>query len=221
VAKRHCRNCICFEKCLNRRGNDQYCVEIDDGETEAPDSIARPRTLDYNIKEGEVNNKSNKDTDETVPEPLSQVVSLGEEEEDQDASTMMPIWDLLGTTVSDADRKVMEVYGNYIHQNDRSHLDGAIKDDAVWQEHWRKLVIPPPQRWTPFRAIINEGVGGDMQQKMELRNVPSLSNGNTTALKRGQGSWKHQAASIQMDGRLGSRKICHVGAGHRALFWRS
>jgi hypothetical protein len=59
----------------------------------------------------------------------------------------MPIGDLPGVTASDADRKLMEVYGDYIHQNDGSHLDGGIKDDAVWQEHWRKLVILPPQRY--------------------------------------------------------------------------
>ena len=30
------------------------------------------------------------------------------------------------------DRKLMEVYGDHVHQNDGAHLDGGIADDAVW-----------------------------------------------------------------------------------------
>jgi hypothetical protein len=60
----------------------------------------------------------------------------------------MPIGDLPGVTASDADQKLMEAYGDYIHQNDGSHLDGGIQDDDVWQEHcWCKLVILPPQHY--------------------------------------------------------------------------
>jgi hypothetical protein len=59
----------------------------------------------------------------------------------------MPIGDLPGATILDADRKLLEVYGDYIHQNDGTHLDGCIKDDAVWQAHWRKLVALPCQRY--------------------------------------------------------------------------
>jgi hypothetical protein len=59
----------------------------------------------------------------------------------------MPIGDLPGATITDADRKLLEVYGDYIHQNDGTHLDGGIQDDAVWQEYWRKLVTLPPQRY--------------------------------------------------------------------------
>jgi hypothetical protein len=58
---------------------------------------------------------------------------------------IMPIGDLHGVIVSDADQKLMEVYGDYIHQNDGSHLEGCTKDDAVWQEHWHKLLFLPPQ----------------------------------------------------------------------------
>ena len=38
--------------------------------------------------------------------------------------------DLPGYIVTDVDRKLQEVYGDYIHQNDGSHLDGGIADDA-------------------------------------------------------------------------------------------
>ena len=31
------------------------------------------------------------------------------------------------------------VYGDFQYHNDRSHLDGGIADDAVWQRRWRRL----------------------------------------------------------------------------------
>jgi hypothetical protein len=154
LAKRHCRNCNCFEKCFNRGGKDLHCVEIDDEEAEATDSIPTPRTLNYEeTNEGEDDGRSNDDADETVPTPPSQSVTPGEEE-DQEPSTTMPIGDLPGVTVTEADRKLMEVYDDYIHQNDGTHLDGGIKDDAMWQENWRKLVVLPPQRYdTPSGPV--------------------------------------------------------------------
>eukprot|EP00978_Attheya_sp_CCMP212_P028315 scaffold97435_cov93-Attheya_sp.AAC.5 len=43
--------------------------------------------------------------------------------------------------------KMFSVYGDYVHQNDGTHLDGGFTDDAQWQEYWRKLVVLPPQRF--------------------------------------------------------------------------
>jgi hypothetical protein len=59
----------------------------------------------------------------------------------------MPIGDLPNASISEADRKLMEVYGDYIHQNDGSHLDRDMKEDYVWQLRWRKLVALPCQRY--------------------------------------------------------------------------
>ena len=39
------------------------------------------------------------------------------------------------------------VYGDCVHQNDGTHLDGGIRDDAIWQERWKKIVGLPPQRY--------------------------------------------------------------------------
>ena len=50
-----------------------------------------------------------------------------------------------GANITDADRKLMEVCGDYIHQNDGTHLDGGIKDDDMQQACWRKLVALPSQ----------------------------------------------------------------------------
>ena len=66
--------------------------------------------------------------------------------EEQEGPTELPIGDLPGAVISEADRKLLDVYGNYIHQNDGSHLDGGIADDAEWQDRCRKLVVLPAQR---------------------------------------------------------------------------
>ena len=33
------------------------------------------------------------------------------------------------------------VYGDFLHQNDGSHLDGGVVDDAIWQRCWRRLAV--------------------------------------------------------------------------------
>ena len=40
------------------------------------------------------------------------------------------------------------VYGDHVHQNDGTHLNGGIADDPVWQVYWRRLVVLPPQQYT-------------------------------------------------------------------------
>ena len=36
-----------------------------------------------------------------------------------------------------------KVYGDHVHQNDGTQLDGRISDDAKWQNYWRQLVVFP------------------------------------------------------------------------------
>ena len=33
-----------------------------------------------------------------------------------------------------------EVYGDFPHDNEGSHLDGGVADDALWQHRWHQLV---------------------------------------------------------------------------------
>ena len=33
-----------------------------------------------------------------------------------------------------------EVYGDFPHHNDGSHLDGGVLDDALWQQYWHRRV---------------------------------------------------------------------------------
>ena len=57
------------------------------------------------------------------------------------------IGDLPGAILSDADRLMDKVYGDHVHQNDGTHLDGGITDDTVWQTYWRRLIVYTPKAY--------------------------------------------------------------------------
>ena len=45
------------------------------------------------------------------------------------------------------DLRLREVYGDWVHGNLVTHLDGAIKDDSAWQAWWRDLMVMPSRRY--------------------------------------------------------------------------
>ena len=47
--------------------------------------------------------------------------------------------DLPGFTPERAHLLLQGVYGDFLHHNEGSHLDGGITDDATWQRRWRRL----------------------------------------------------------------------------------
>ena len=47
--------------------------------------------------------------------------------------------DLLGFTSERAHLLLQEVYGDFLHHNDGSHMDRGIADNAAWQLRWRRL----------------------------------------------------------------------------------
>jgi hypothetical protein len=49
--------------------------------------------------------------------------------------------------ISDADRMMDKVYGDHVHQNPGTHLDGGIADDTMWQDYHRRLIVYPSQRY--------------------------------------------------------------------------
>ena len=63
---------------------------------------------------------------------------------------------------------LQEVYGNFPHQNDGSHLDGGVADDALWQRCWRRLAAqsaiwyatPTGEVGRRFTAIMGVGWQG-------------------------------------------------------------
>jgi hypothetical protein len=47
-----------------------------------------------------------------------------------------------------------EVYGDHIHQNPGTHLTGGVAEDAIWQEHWRRLISFPSSTYdVPSGAV--------------------------------------------------------------------
>ena len=61
--------------------------------------------------------------------------------------------DLPGFSPESAHLLLQGVYGDFLHHNDGSHLDGRIAD-AVWQRHWRRLAAQS-ESWyaTPSGAV--------------------------------------------------------------------
>ena len=52
------------------------------------------------------------------------------------------------------ERKLQEVYGDHLHQDDGTHLDGGIRDDGEWQKRWRQIVGLPPQRYNVPNGMV-------------------------------------------------------------------
>ena len=46
-----------------------------------------------------------------------------------------------------ADNLLMRVYGDTIHKNDGTHLDGGIEDNAVWQWRWSRVAAVNLRLW--------------------------------------------------------------------------
>jgi hypothetical protein len=105
--------------------------------------MVRPSTLNYKNGE-ETDNKSTRAAGDAVR--LTMPDSLGKNRKIE-VTTILPKGDLPGYKVTEADRKLMDVYGYYIHQNGRLHLDGDIQDDAAWQARWQKLTVLPCQHY--------------------------------------------------------------------------
>ena len=62
--------------------------------------------------------------------------------------------DLLGFTPERVHLLLQEVYGDFLHHNDGSHLDGGIAYNAAWQSRWRRLAAQPASWYaTPSGAV--------------------------------------------------------------------
>ena len=45
------------------------------------------------------------------------------------------------------DRRIMEVYGHWVHSNYGAHLSGGVKVDQECQARWRTLVVMPTRKY--------------------------------------------------------------------------
>ena len=131
-----------MEKCLNGIKIEASCDDSEEAGKKSSSDITTPRILDCGGNDGEDGEKSAKPAEKDV-EPPSQTTPPGDKVEEPEAPTQMPTGDLPDVMVTDVDRKLMGVCRDCIHQNDGTHLDGGVEDDAAWQARWRKLVALP------------------------------------------------------------------------------
>ena len=102
--------------------------------SEEEDNIARPCNL--------LSKFEGSQTPPKKPSPTPSVTSvsdtLSEPSTPQPPSIplakLWPIGDLLGADRPIASKKLLEVYGDIIHQNDGTHLAGGIVEDKIWQQ---------------------------------------------------------------------------------------
>ena len=156
-AHRDCGNCLCKRNCSNQPGWQQQLEgggEICQGtneDNEDSNSIApSDATLTTNPPPSIPLQHRTPMTREPGEEPREE----GEEEEESEEETEEEFMPITQEEPPDqpperatVEAKLREVYGDCIHPNDGTHLDGGIRDDAKWQERWKKIVGLPPQRY--------------------------------------------------------------------------
>eukprot|EP00957_Ditylum_brightwellii_P204671 15340358-Ditylum_brightwellii.AAC.1 len=62
---------------------------------------------------------------------------------------------LLDNQLMAADRLLISVYGDTIHDNDGSHMSGRIVDNKLWQQYWTDLTALPIQ----YYDVLSGSVG--------------------------------------------------------------
>lgn len=65
--------------------------------------------------------------------------------------------DLPGVVLTEADKKLDDVYGDHVYQNHGAHLDGGVNNDAVWQGYWRQLIGYPGQKYDVPKGSVGKG----------------------------------------------------------------
>eukprot|EP00957_Ditylum_brightwellii_P023109 1743243-Ditylum_brightwellii.AAC.1 len=67
----------------------------------------------------------------------------GAEEEEGEQPQAEEGTDLPGFADAPADVKLWQVFGDTIHHNDGTHMDGGVPNDVTWQRRWRKIISRP------------------------------------------------------------------------------
>ena len=131
-AKRNCTSCRCLN--LFQRWGKSGILRREQAKGGGACSC-HAKNLNFEEKRGEDKN----DDDNTAPQKdgtsqPSNSVNPGDKKTEMEEEQAQTIGDLPGYMPTEVNMKLKEVYGNYLHQNDGSHLDGGILDDAIWQE---------------------------------------------------------------------------------------
>ena len=90
-----------------------------------------------------------------------------------------------GYTLTPEDLHLREVYGDRVHVNHGTHLDGGVREDSEWQAWWRDLAVMPLRCYdAPSGRVGRRFVGAVGQslrgagQTVELGAVHCLSDGD-------------------------------------------
>ena len=128
------------------------CQETNDGREATASSSSIDSTIDIPLSQPPILAIGAAEEDGGTEEEGDEV-----EEDDQDPLTQpLPEEDEMGehdppqtppVAASSCAQKLERVYGEKIHQNDGTHLDGGVVDDKVWQARWREVMALPPQRY--------------------------------------------------------------------------
>ena len=68
---------------------------------------------------------------------------------------------------TDADRRLNGVLGDHIHDNDRSHLDGDIPNDALWQAHHYLLTAFLSHQYAPSSCRMGKNIIAQFYHELE------------------------------------------------------
>ena len=63
--------------------------------------------------------------------------------------------DLEGVIPSEVDRRLVQVYGDHINQNDGCHMDRGITYNEFWQVQWRLRVIQAGLRYRAPKGAVS------------------------------------------------------------------
>ena len=66
--------------------------------------------------------------------------------------------DLAGQQSTEADLKLMEVYGDSTHRNDGRHLHGGIEEDKLWQRRYDRVVANSHKLYLPPQGKVGKAV---------------------------------------------------------------
>ena len=75
--------------------------------------------------------------------------------------------DLPDYVPTEADWRLDEVLGDHIHDNDGSHLDGGISDDALWQARHRLLTAFPSRQYAPPSCRVGKNIIAQFRHELE------------------------------------------------------
>jgi hypothetical protein len=113
---------VCISKCSNFETLPASC---DNGKPNADEvegsAGVTPRNLNFQLDGDDVSGVKN-----TAKEAEQFTQTTDSNDDEEEVSDVTPIGNLPGATISEADLKMMTVYGDFVHQNDGTHLDGGV-----------------------------------------------------------------------------------------------